>query len=116
MVDYEIYNINGLPPLKIRRMQDRDALEKNPHVKSLIDTRLLLNKELNILLNNLINISDRILLFIKYLNKKPQDIFDELGRGGDKEERNYFSFIYLNFYILGSVHFFTLLQRRHLLL
>ena len=99
MVNYELYNINGLTPLKIQRIRDRNELEKNANVKSLIESKLLLNKDLNILLNNLINISDRVLSFIKYLNKKPQELFEKVkgGKISDKD-LSYFQFMFSNLY------------------
>jgi len=98
LVDYELYDINGLPPLKIQRIKNRNEIEKNIHVKSLIESKLLLNKDLNILLNNLINISDSILSFTKHLNKKPQDIFEKFRGNTSEEERSYIQFIFSNFY------------------
>ena len=70
MAKHDIFSVHGFPPLKIRKLKKRKKIEEDPHVKSLVRSKLLLNKELNVLLAETITLSDGISRLLQLVNRK----------------------------------------------
>jgi len=60
MIKDDIHECAGLPPLRTNKNNDRKEIENEPKVKNLINTHLLLSKNMKILLDDLITLSDKI--------------------------------------------------------